>query len=241
MRILVIVAVIGFFIGKSSAEGTGVIQMVAVVDSSGQAQEAIPSLQNDTAGKAAAPLTPLCTLDITTEPPGAMVVIDGQQSGTSPLVIAGVAAGKHTIVLQKAGYYQKKAVVDIPAAGRTPVGFELSAPGSLSIVSEPAGAAVTINGEERGTTPYLDSLVKPGIYHVAIRKEHYNRIEDTMSVSSGGKSVYKGMLTFVSAYGDSLQRSAQTDRIRKKRINIGVIGGAFALFLLTLAFIELKE
>ena len=90
---------------------------------------------------------PLCTLEIVTEPEGAAVLLDGKEVGASPLIVADVDTGKHTLLIKKTGYYQKKATILLTSDRKTTLRFSLSAPGSLTIVTEPPEAAVSINGE----------------------------------------------------------------------------------------------
>ncbi len=106
-------------------------------------------------GQSAAPGTGRLALE--TRPPGALVEIDGQPRGTTPVAVE-LAAGPHTVTLRNEAE-ERTVAVTMTAGGQVSQYFELAptavaAPvGHLTIVTEPPGARVTINGEARGVTP----------------------------------------------------------------------------------------
>ena len=55
------------------------------------------------------------TLSVTTEPPGAIVYIDGEMKGITPATIPGLTAGTHTIRLILDGYEDFTTTTEIPA------------------------------------------------------------------------------------------------------------------------------
>ncbi len=58
------------------------------------------------------------TLHVTSDPPGAQVVLDGQPSGRiTPTVLDGLAPGRHTLILQKEGFEPFHATVELTAGG----------------------------------------------------------------------------------------------------------------------------
>ncbi|MBN1575401.1 MAG: PEGA domain-containing protein [Chitinispirillaceae bacterium] len=184
---------------------------------------------------------PLCTLEITTDPSGASISLDGALLGSSPLNQPDLHAGRHTLVFRKPGYFQKKAVIELQAARKTALHFQLSAPARLSVKTEPPQATVSINGEGKGTTPYTDSLIKPGTYRIALHKENYRPVEDSVTVVSGGRVEVIDTLLHTDSYRDSLQQAAAAAKIRRKRFSIGLIAGTFLTFLLVLAIIEKQD
>ena len=58
------------------------------------------------------------TLAIQTTPAEATVIVDGEVRGTSPLVLPGLAAGRHRVVIKRAGFLENSADVEV-TAGRT--------------------------------------------------------------------------------------------------------------------------
>ena len=58
------------------------------------------------------------TLRVTSDPPGAQVVLDGRPSGrVTPAILDGLAPGRHTLRLQKDGFEPFQTTVDLTAGG----------------------------------------------------------------------------------------------------------------------------
>jgi hypothetical protein len=68
----------------------------------------------------------LATLRIEVQPRGAAVLVDGLRSGTTPVTIE-LAAGRHAVRVELAGYSPLEQSVDLPAGGEATVGGELAA------------------------------------------------------------------------------------------------------------------
>ena len=64
-------------------------------------------------------------LRVESRPPGATVVIDGREAGTTPTVVSDVAAGARSVRLELAGYQPWETTVDVPASDQVRVGASL--------------------------------------------------------------------------------------------------------------------
>jgi hypothetical protein len=62
------------------------------------------------------------------------------------------------------------------------------ATGSLAIESRPAGAAVTMNGKPRGTTPLTINDLAPGEYQVTFTLPGYRNVATTVRVVAGERA-----------------------------------------------------
>ncbi len=92
---------------------------------------------------------PALQLRVTTSPPGALVFVDGEQRGASPLSIS-VVAGAHDVVAERPRWQSAHARIDGPGH----VQLTLSRPQTrLRIVSATPGALVRLDGREVGATP----------------------------------------------------------------------------------------
>jgi hypothetical protein len=134
---------------------------------------------------AAAPTTG--TLAITTDPPGAMAVIDGQPSGTTPLTLT-LPAGSHTVELRGDGA-PRVLPVTIMAGSQSSQYIELpkqlAVVGQLNVRSEPAGAMVTVDGVRRGAAPMMVADLTPG-EHVVILEGPGGSVRQPVMIEGGG-------------------------------------------------------
>ena len=184
---------------------------------------------------------PLCTLSVTTDQSDVTVKLDGEIVGVTPVNIVNIATGKHVLVLQKSGFYQKKVVITINEQKNTPLHFSLTAPGMLSVISEPPGAALAINGVAVGDTPLTDSLMKPGTYQISLSRKDHQTITDSVTVIAAKKTVLTDTLEHTPAYLDSVAQTERTIKKKSDKVHAAIVGGAFGLFLLILAIIEVQE
>ena len=132
---------------------------------------------------AAAPLTG--TLNINSNPPGAQVNVDGQASGVTPLTLS-LKPGNHNVELRGSGD-PRTIPVTITAGTQVSQYIELpkvTAFGQLQVRSEPAGAAVTVDGIPRGKAPVLVESLAAGEHTVVLEAEGAN-IKQTVAVEAG--------------------------------------------------------
>jgi hypothetical protein len=113
------------------------------------------------------------TVAVTTNPPGAEIVLDGQTQGLTPMKLT-VPAGSHVLELRGAGD-PRTIALDVTAGSELSQYIELAkgplAAGSLQIRTEPAGAIVVVDGVPRGTSPVTVADLTPGEHSVVLEKE----------------------------------------------------------------------
>jgi hypothetical protein len=98
-------------------------------------------------------------LSVDTQPPGADLLIDGQPRGKTPATFS-IDPGAHTLAVRASGVER---VVQLALAGGAQVAqhFDLGvstsavAPGRLSIVTDPPGLRVAVDGQPRGESPLV--------------------------------------------------------------------------------------
>jgi serine/threonine protein kinase len=116
------------------------------------------------------------TVRVRSQPPGARVFLDGRDTGvvTDGEVTLPAGTGTVMLVLRKPDYREASRVLRLPLAG-TDLRFALEpvpvmAAVSLPIVTEPAGASVTVDGEAvKGATPVTVSLDPAREHRIAVR------------------------------------------------------------------------
>ncbi len=98
--------------------------------------------------------------NITSEPGGAEILVDGKSRGRTPLRLD-LPARPHELVAHLDGWPNEQQKIDV-AAQRENVAHFVFANGSVKITSAPGGATVIGNGKDFGQTPLVIEEVKPG-------------------------------------------------------------------------------
>jgi TonB family protein len=138
-------------------------------------------------------------LRIETTPPGAAISVNGEPRGSAPLDLAGLAIGSYEVRAELKGYDAKAEVVAIvESEPNATVSLTLSrtAPttGSVEVVSEPAGATVTVDGGRGGETPIAELKLRPGSHALEIVADGYERWTGSVNVEAGKKARVEAVL-----------------------------------------------
>ena len=131
----------------------------------------------------------LGNLTINTRPNDAEVLIDGTRRGTTPLTLA-LTPGTHTVTVRSAG---DERVVPLTIASGAEVShyFEMKAVepavvvGRVSVVTDPPGARVSVDGKARGTSPITVTDLTPADHKVTVTSDT-GSVERTVTVTAGG-------------------------------------------------------
>ena len=140
-------------------------------------------------------------LHVESEPAGAVVSVDGEPRGTTPLEVTGLGAGAHEVRVERDGYEPHVESVTIAAdAPRAELKLALKrvrkAPvkGFADIQSTPAGAVVTIDGTAAGLSPLAGVQLRPGDHRVEIVKQGYEPFSSTLVVVAGQRATLEARL-----------------------------------------------
>jgi formylglycine-generating enzyme required for sulfatase activity len=133
-----------------------------------------------------AKLTPnWAPVTLATQPPGATVLVDGVEAGVTPLEMQ-LTAGERNIELRLPGYnaWSDRVLVSAGMPVVLPDVRLAQADGRVEIVSTPAEANVSIDGEFRGRTP-LNIRLTPGRSHrLTLTKPGYETSNRDLSVAA---------------------------------------------------------
>ena len=130
------------------------------------------------------------TVTLNTVPPGATVVFDGVNRGTTPVTVTGLSPGTHTARFSLAGYQEDTETLTL-SAGSGGYTFTLSpaaqAPttGGLMLNTVPPGATVVLDGVVKGTTPLTLTGLSPGPITVRFSLSGYEEVTEPMTVFAG--------------------------------------------------------
>lgn len=127
------------------------------------------------------------TIELTTEPSGATITTaDGTELGTSPARFE-LLQGRHTLTAKKAGHKAWQTELDVTAGEPQQLGPITLEPadGLVLVRTQPAGAALTVNGEFQGRTP-LELELEPDTEHrLVVFRPGYERLQRRVQVGSG--------------------------------------------------------
>jgi hypothetical protein len=126
------------------------------------------------------------TLGISSNPPGAQVLVDGETRGITPLTVT-LAPGAHMVELRGGGEPRSIPVM-ITAGTESSQYIELpqSGPsvGQLQVRSEPPGARVTVDGTPRGIAPIVVGDLLPG-EHTVVLEGDLGSVKEVVTIESG--------------------------------------------------------
>lgn len=215
-----------------SPEPENVTAPAAVADSSQGAARPAESTEQQTA-----------SLAISSVPDGAVVVIDGEPRGKTPVTISSLAAGDHDLELRKKGFYLKKATVILQPGASEDVSLELTAPASLIVTSEPSGADVSIGGKAVGTTPMQHSTLKPAEYAVRVSHDGYETFNQSVTLENGGSDSLHIVLQKVESQPPMQTRTEPVDTMSQNRTGLSFLDkvalGVFLAFSTVILVVEL--
>lgn len=135
----------------------------------------------------AAPIVP-ARLSVDTQPAGAEVLLDGQNRGNSPLTLS-VEPGTHTLTV-RAGGAERGVRLTLAPGSQVVHHFDLApapvaaAAGRLSIVTDPPGAKVSVDGAARGLSPLSMDDLAVGEHVVSVASDT-GSAQRTVAVAGG--------------------------------------------------------
>ncbi|MFC1483468.1 PEGA domain-containing protein [Candidatus Neomarinimicrobiota bacterium] len=145
------------------------------------ANELVAAIGTELVAEPAAPPPP-ALLTLTSSPAGALISLNGEEAGTTPLDSIEIEAGRwHTFSLTHDGYHPVDTTILAESEQSYDVFLTLvPLPSRLSIQSDPPGARILLDGAERGSTPLADIEVAGNQAHTAsISLARYSQLDTT--------------------------------------------------------------
>ena len=125
----------------------------------------------------AAPAIVAGQLSVSSTPAGAQVQIDGKSDSSwiTPLNLNGLNPGQHTLIVSKPGYQAETRNIDVASGSKSIISLQLAQmTAAVSVTSDPAGAAIWMDGKDTGrATPAQISVDKPGNHSFVFKKQGY--------------------------------------------------------------------
>ncbi len=181
-------------------------------------------------------------LYVRSNPAGAVVEVDDSTRGNTPVEITGLGSGKHVFKIMKPGHFLKKVTVTLKENVRDTLDFDLVKPVTINLTSEPTGAAVTIDGKDRGTTPVTHSKLKPGEHDITISADGYRSFEKKLEIAADD-SLHVVLATVAADAAEKSEQAATPTKSEDRGLSRAVLNkialGAFAAFCAMIVAIEL--
>jgi hypothetical protein len=126
---------------------------------------------------------------VRSEPSGAIAYLDGVELGPTPAQNTKVGVGKHLIRVEKPLYHPYVEEITLTSDGIEQVHANLKPRfGRLVIESEPAGAVVQLNGQQKGKTPIDLPELASGDYTITVSKDLYHDSVEKYAITDGSNN-----------------------------------------------------
>jgi hypothetical protein len=130
-------------------------------------------------------ITDLGTVEITSTPSGAQVILDNQEDErwNTPFTFRNVKPGRHTLDIRKAGYGTERRILIVLGSRGQKVHVQLvETSGFLEVNTEPAGARVYVDGRLVSEATPATLKLSPGSKRVLLRKEGFRDVEKFVEI-----------------------------------------------------------
>ena len=125
------------------------------------------------------------SLMVESNPPNAIIFVDGKEIGHTPEIIMSSAKGTHAIEVRLEGYDIWKKTLDIePGEEKSVTAVLQIKSGTLIINSKPSGGTIILDGEEKGTTPGNLKGLKTGAHQIEVKMDGYGAWSESVEINA---------------------------------------------------------
>jgi PEGA domain-containing protein len=140
--------------------------------------------------------------------PNTEVFIDGASVGPAPYDHSDLPPGKHYIIVRAHGFGDWKREIDLDPASPALLEAELSASGTVKVLSSVSGATVVVDGEVLGTTPVVLD-VAAGEHLLEVKLAGYVDSKQQFRIDGGEQKILS-----IDLSRSKLSAAAKTKRVR---------------------------
>src|SRR5690606_30813975 len=112
------------------------------------------------------------SLRVFTNVRGALITVDGEAVGESPVTVEDLAPGEHLVEATADGYEEASGVVTVEAGRQSMIQLRLTAVqlamGKIVVNSDVAGARVFVDNEDRGEAPVVITDAEAGTHAIRV-------------------------------------------------------------------------
>ncbi|HEY2731164.1 MAG TPA: PEGA domain-containing protein [Polyangia bacterium] len=178
----------------------------------------------------APPDRPRAALKVQSTVPNAEVFVDGSSLGRAPVDRNDLDPGKHYVVVHRDGYTDFKREVVLVENQPVALVADLSATGSVRILSTPEGAEVRVDGELIGKTPVSRDQIPAGDHVVEFRLKGYFDHKETMKIEGGREKVFSVDLKLIPTGPSPEQVAKRKGGMSSFGAKVNPVGGVTADF-----------
>lgn len=125
-------------------------------------------------------------LEITSDPAGASVTVNGIARGQTPVTVHGIPKGRATVEFVKNGFKDTAREVTLNPGDSQTLYVKLEGlPGSMKLTSVPEGARFYVNDVPEGKSPVVKNQLAPGAYVVRCELDGFDTVTRTVEVGNG--------------------------------------------------------
>ena len=129
-------------------------------------------------------------LYVKSEPPGATVILNGEERGKTPVLLKNVEPGYHVVEVRPQGAGGIEEMVTVEAGKVANLNVRIpQGPASLTVISDPLEATVHLDERERGKTPITIEQVEAGDHEVVLELDDYERAVRKVELRPGENRV----------------------------------------------------
>lgn len=152
-----------------------------------------PPIAGGTGASTSTPATAAVgTVRVTSTPSGANVSVDGRRRGVTPLRLGGLLFGDHDVEVALDGYKAERQRVSLSAERASRVldvklTKTIAAPttGAVSVITDPAGARILVDGAAAGNAPLTVANLAPGKHAVQAERDGFESATRDVDVKAG--------------------------------------------------------
>ncbi|MBO8183446.1 MAG: PEGA domain-containing protein [Archaeoglobus sp.] len=137
-------------------------------------------------------------LSVTSAPTGALVYINGEYKGKTPLNLE-LPPRTYTVKIAKQNYIDYTTTMTLQAGETREISVSLIPAGYLTVYSTPSSAEVYVNEEYIGTTPITNYKMPTGTYTILVKKAGYNDYTSAITIEAGKTEVVNAELVLKTA------------------------------------------
>jgi hypothetical protein len=103
-----------------------------------------------------------------------------------------------------------------PLTTPMPISAPKPSTGSLTVITSPPDARISLNGSDAGLTPYSNDTIETGLYQISLELEGYAAVKTNIAVGTGQAAKKEIKLEHTTAWKDSVKSAGAEKKAHNK-------------------------